>query len=101
MTARTASRRSTSRVGGGTAKGMPASTILRFARVIRAAIVVSLTRNSRAISLTLRPATRRSVSAALDPGEIAGWQHMKINRRRSSVITSGSPIDPDGAAAGC
>ena len=45
---------------------MPAATILRFARVIRAAIVDSLTRNSRAISLTVSPATRRSVSAALD-----------------------------------
>ena len=64
--------------------------ILRLARVIRAAIVDSLTRNKRAISLTRRPATRRNVSAALDPAGIAGWQHMKISRSRSSAIATAS-----------
>ena len=69
---------------------MPAATILRLARVIRAAIVASLTRNRRAISLTVSPATRRNVSAALDPAGIAGWQHMKISRSRSSAISTAS-----------
>ena len=42
---------------------MPAPAIFFFARVIRAAIVASLTRNARATSTVVRPQTSRRVSA--------------------------------------
>ena len=50
-------------VVSGTAYGMPASRILRFARTSRCAIVAAGTRNARAISSVSRPPSVRSVSA--------------------------------------
>ena len=63
---------------------MRAAAIFFFARVIRAAIAVSLTRNARATSAVRRPHTSRSVSAICEEGASAGWQQVKISRRRSS-----------------
>ena len=83
-TARTPLRRSSSSSAGGTRYGIPAFSILRRALVRRCAIVVSGTRNARAISASCRPATVRSVNATRAERESAGWQHVKISRRRSS-----------------
>ena len=63
---------------------MLASRILRFARTNRCAIVASGTRNERAISSVSRPPRSRSVKAIWTFGANAGWQHVKISRRRSS-----------------
>ena len=84
-TARTAAVRSGSRCAGGTRYGMPASWILRFARTRRCAIVASGTRNARAISAVVRPASVRSVSATWASTDSAGWQQVKIRRSRSSA----------------
>ena len=69
---------------------MPASAILRLARTIRWAIAGSATRNARAISAVVRPPSDRSVSATRAGGASAGWQHVKISRRRSSRIIDAS-----------
>ena len=63
---------------------MWAPAILRFARVIRCAIVVSGTRNAAAISATVSPPSSRSVRATRASGASAGWQQVKISRSRSS-----------------
>ena len=76
--------RSGSRCAGGTRYGMPALRILRLARTSRCAIVGSGTRNARAISAVVSPASVRSVSATCASTDSAGWQHVKISRRRSS-----------------
>ena len=47
----------------GSAKGVPDSWIVCFARLMRCAIVASGTRNALAISAVVRPPTARSVSA--------------------------------------
>src|SRR6266508_1750927 len=73
---------------------MPAVWILRFARTRRCDIVCSLTRNARAISAVLRPASVRRVSATRASSGRPGWQQVKISRSRSSytplVSTSSS-----------
>ena len=75
---------------------MPAAEIFFLARVIRAAIVGSATRNARAISAVVRPPSSRSVSATLASAGSAGWQQVNSSRSRSSgmvdmsVTTSGS-----------
>ena len=71
---------------------MPASTILRLARTMRWASVLSLTRNARAICGVVRPTTARRVSASRASGASAGWQHANSSASRSSV--------PDPAGAG-
>ena len=58
--------------------------IFRLARVIRCAIVVSGTRNARAIWAVVRPHTTRRVSAICACRGSAGWQQVKISRSRSS-----------------
>ena len=63
---------------------MPASRILRLARTSRWAMVASGTRKARAISAVSRPPSRRRVSATWAAGASAGWQQVKIRRRRSS-----------------
>ena len=63
--------------------------IFCLARVIRCAIVVSWTRNARAIWAVVRPHTTRSVSAICACRGSAGWQQVKISRSRSS----GSGLD--------
>ena len=63
---------------------MCAALIFFLARVIRWAIVVSGTRNAAAISGTVRPPSRRRVSATRASGARAGWQQVKISRSRSS-----------------
>src|SRR5438105_4661122 len=84
MTASTERSRSGSMSSGGTRYGMFASRIFRFARTKRGAIVGSGTKNARAISGVVRPPSVRSVSATRASIASAGWQHVKINRSRSS-----------------
>ena len=75
---------------------MPAAEIFFLARVIRAAIVGSATRNARPISAVVSPPSSRSVSATLASAGSAGWQQVNSSRSRSSgmvdmsVTTSGS-----------
>ena len=88
MTVRTASRRAGSSSGAGTAYGIPAWAIFFFARVIRAAIVGSETRNAWATSGVATPHTSRRVSATCASSASAGWQQVKTSRRRSSGIAS-------------
>src|SRR5438552_6024874 len=66
--ASTASSRSGSRCSGGTRKGTPASRIFRLARTSRWPIVVSGTRNARAISVVVRPPTAREGQCDLGLG---------------------------------
>ena len=66
MTVSTPSRRSGSSEPYGTRYGTPAAVIFFFARVMRAAMVASGTRNARAISGVDRPHTMRSVRATRD-----------------------------------
>ena len=66
---------------------MRAAAIFFFARVIRAAIVGSLTRKARATSAVVRPHSSRSVSATCASGAMAGWQQVKISRSLSSVTS--------------
>src|SRR5216683_3979542 len=71
---------------------MRAALILRLARASRVAIVASVTRNERATSLVVRPPSSRSVSATCALAESAGWQQVKMRRRRSSctgLVSSG------------
>src|SRR3984893_1894835 len=72
---------------------MFASTIFRLARTMRCATVDSATRNALAISAVVKPATARKVSATWASWDSAGWQHVKISRRRSSA-------SPDSGANG-
>ena len=77
----------------GTRYGMPASRIFVFARLMRWAIVVSGTTKARAISPVVSPPSSRSVRANRAGGASAGWQQVKIRRRRSSctaMTSSGS-----------
>ena len=60
--------------------------IFFFARVMRAAMVDSLTRNARATSDVVNPHTSLSVSATCVSNESEGWQHVKMSRKRSSAI---------------
>ncbi len=92
ITVSTASTRAGRSSGAGTAYGMRAAAIFFFARVSRAAIVGSATRNACAMSAVATPHTRRSVSATCASGASAGWQQVKTSRRRSSgmVPASGS-----------
>jgi hypothetical protein len=63
---------------------MRAAAIFFFARVMRAAIVGSDTRNALATSAVVRPHSSRSVSATRASAASAGWQQVKISRSRSS-----------------
>ena len=70
-----------------------------MARVTRAAMVASGTRNAAAISAVVSPQSSRSVSATCASRASAGWQQVKTSRSRSSVITS-SVLAVHGAASG-
>src|SRR5215218_3338110 len=63
--------------------------ICAFARLIRWAMVVSGTRNARAISAVVSPPTARKVSATCDGGDSAGWQHRNSSDNVSSVAGAG------------
>src|SRR6202521_327223 len=63
---------------------MCASTIFLLARTMRCATVVSVSRNALAISVVVNPTTARKVNATWASCDSAGWQHVKIRRRRSS-----------------
>ena len=65
-----------------------------MARVTRAAMVGSDTRNACAISTVVRPHTSRSVSATWASLASAGWQQVKMSLSRSSGITSSSSAAP-------
>src|SRR6266545_628281 len=69
---------------------MRATAIFFLALVIRAAMVVSLTRKARAISVVVSPHSSRSVSATWASSARAGWQHVNTSRSRSSGITLAS-----------
>ncbi len=75
---------------------MPVWEILCFARVIRACIAVSLTRNAFAISADDNPQTSRRVRAICASWASAGWQQVNTSRSRSSgntpAATSASSI---------
>ena len=71
---------------------MAASRIFALARTMRWAMVASGTTKARAISGVERPPSRRSVSATRAAGASAGWQHVKIRRRRSSGTADSSSI---------
>ncbi len=87
---RTASRRAGSSSASGTAYGMCAAATFFFARVRRAAMVGSATRKARAMSGVATPHTSRSVSATCASGASAGWQQVKMSRRRSSGMAGSS-----------
>src|SRR6266540_2744985 len=63
---------------------MPAARIFCLARTSRCPIVGSGTKKARAISTVLKPPSVRNVSATCASRFSAGWQQVKINRRRSS-----------------
>jgi hypothetical protein len=63
---------------------MPALRILRLALTSRWAMVVSETRNARAISAVVSPVKVLSVRATLASNRSAGWQQVKIRRSLSS-----------------
>src|SRR5205823_12611551 len=67
-----------------------------LARAIRRAIVVSCTRKARAISATVRPPSRRRVSATRASVASAGWQQVKTNLSRSS---STGPVGSGGLSS--
>ena len=69
-----------------------------MARVTRAAIVDSETRNARATSSVSTPHTNRRVSATCASRASAGWQQVKMSRNRSSVTTP-SPSPPSSTAS--
>src|SRR5207253_2329566 len=79
----------------GTRYGMRAPAIFFFARVMRAAMVGSLTRNARATSAVESPHSSRRVRATFASAASAGWQQVQISRSRSSAI---SPSTAAGAA---
>lgn len=93
MVVRTESRRSGSSAGVGIRKGTRAATSFFLARVTRAAMVGSETRNARAMSGVGTPQTRRRVRAIWAAGARAGWQQRKTSRRRSSGAGAGSRAD--------
>ena len=97
-TARTRASRSGSAASRGTAKGMPASRILRLARTRRCGIVVSETRKARAISGVCRPPTSRRVSATRASSASAGWQQVKISAQ--SVVGDGHGSSSSSAGHG-
>ncbi len=66
---------------------------------MRCAIVGSGTMNARAISGVERPPSRRRVSAICAAGARAGWQQVKINRRRSSGTADSSSMGSSVAAS--
>ena len=75
------------------------AAILRLARVIRWRIVASGTRKPRAISDACRPPSSRSVNATWASGARAGWQQVKINRKRSSLIAASSNMSSSKASS--
>ena len=62
---------------------------LRFARLIRCAIVASGTKKASAISRVDRPPTARRVSAICEAGESTGWQHQNSRSSVSSPCSVG------------
>ena len=70
-----------------------------MARVTRAAMVGSETRNACAISTVVSPHTSRRVSATWASLASAGWQQVKISRSLSSGITSSSSGRPSPGGA--
>ena len=90
----TASTRSGSSAAEGTRYGMRAAAIFFLARVMRAAIVASLTRNARATWAVVSPHSSRRVSAIWAGWARAGWQQVKISRSRSSGISSAGSGSP-------
>src|SRR5437867_4091859 len=67
---------------------MRASLIFDFARTIRCARVGDGVRKACATSSVVRPQTSRSVSAIWASGLRAGWQQVKMSRKRSSSTPS-------------
>src|SRR5216683_2455173 len=69
---------------------MCASTIFLLARTMRCATVASDRRKALAISIVVNPTTARRVRATCASCDSAGWQHVKISRRRSSASAGSS-----------
>ncbi len=79
-TASTDATRAGSSARPGTSYGSCRSSMVRLARTIRCAIVVSGARNARAISPVEKPAMSLSVSATWLSRGSAGWQQVKMSR---------------------
>ena len=90
MTRSTERRRSARSSSAGIRNGSGEALMLCLARLIRCAIVASGTRKALAISAVVRPATARSVSAIAEVGVSAGWQHMNMRTRVSSLSAASS-----------
>ena len=83
--------------------GIPAR-ILALARTRRCCRVAIGSMKARATSSLLRPQTVRRVSATCASSARAGWQQVKIRRRRSSGHSASSslpPIGPNGGTERC
>jgi len=74
-------------VDGGHHVGDAGRAIFFLARVMRAAMVGSDTRNARATSGVVSPHISRKVSAIRPSTAMAGWQQVKTSRSRSSGIS--------------
>ena len=66
---------------------MPASRIFALPRTMRWATVDGVVSKALAISSVVKPHTSRNVKATCVFCGKAGWQHVKINRRRSSSMS--------------
>ena len=80
---------------------MAAPRIFAFARTSRCAIVAVGNMNAPAISSVVNPQTVRKVSATCASAASAGWQQVKIRRKRSSGTAHSSviPGSPDFSGA--
>ncbi len=98
-TSSTASTRCGNSASAGTRYGIRAALIFFLARVMRAAMVGSLTRKARATSAVDSPHSRRRVSATWASRDSAGWQQVKISRSRSSGYTASWSVPACAATA--
>ncbi len=73
--------------------------MLRFARLMRCAIVASGTRKAAAISGVVSPPTARRVSAIAEVELSAGWQQRKRSSSVSSASTASTPSGSSVAAS--
>ena len=92
MTSSTASSRSGSSALRGTSNATCFSPRVRLARTMRCATVASCCRKARAISVVVRPPSRRRVSATRDSIGSTGWQAANSSRSRSSPISSSANL---------
>ena len=95
---RTAGMRSSTATSSGRPMSVPDPAMRFLARVRRAAIVGSDTRNAAATEAVRTPQPRRIVSATWVSTSSAGWQH-STTRRSSSSSTGGASIAASAGSA--